>query len=498
MPKEKSSLVARMRSFVSEFGEQVFSTDGKILFCKPCGIKINCDKRFSVVQHVSTFKHNRSVKRHSDKNELSQKLITQSAPTTKKSTFNFDLCKALLSANIPLKKINNVEFKSFLEKYTDEVIPDESTLRKNYLNDCFEETLTKIKSTFQDKKIWISIDETTDIEGRYVANVIIGSLNVDKPGQIALLNCEVLDKANYFTISKLFDKTLHLLWPDGIKHENVLLFVSDAAPYMVKAGGAIKAFYDKMIHVTCLAHALHRVAEEVRRLFPSVDKLISSIKKVFLKCPSRIEIFRKVLPNINLPPQPIITRWGTWINAAIYYCENIQKIRNVIEQFDTDDAVSILQAKEVLSEKSLDSSLIYIKSNFKILATAIENLEKSGMTLFDAINIVKNVEQSLKSNQNDKGIAVFKKFQKVIQNNKGFGILCTISNILNGEDNTIKTEENLTPDDLTYFKYAPITSVDVERSFSKYKQFLTDRRRSMHFENISKTIIIQCNTHLSK
>jgi len=96
------------------------------------------------------------------------------------------------------------------------------------------------------------------------------------------------------------------------------------------------------------------------------------------------------------------------------------------------------------------------------LATAIENLEKSGMTLFDAINIIKNVEQSLKSNKNDKGMAVFKKFQKVIQNNKGFGILCTISNILNGEDNTIKTEENLTPDDLTFFKYAPITSVDVE------------------------------------
>ena len=96
MPKEKSSLVARMRSFVSEFGEQVFSTDGKILFCKPCVIKINCKKRFSVVQHLTIYKHNRSVKQHSDKNELSQKLITQSAPTTKKSTFNFYLYKALL------------------------------------------------------------------------------------------------------------------------------------------------------------------------------------------------------------------------------------------------------------------------------------------------------------------------------------------------------------------------------------------------------------------
>lgn len=64
-----------MRSFVSEFGEQVFSTDGKILFSKPCGIKINYEKRFSVVQHLSTYKHNCSVKQYCDKNELSQKLI---------------------------------------------------------------------------------------------------------------------------------------------------------------------------------------------------------------------------------------------------------------------------------------------------------------------------------------------------------------------------------------------------------------------------------------
>jgi len=58
-----------------------------------------------------------------------------------------------MSANIPLKKIKNVEFKSFLEKYTNEVIPDETTLRKNYLNNCFEETLTKMKLTFQNMDI---------------------------------------------------------------------------------------------------------------------------------------------------------------------------------------------------------------------------------------------------------------------------------------------------------------------------------------------------------
>jgi len=26
-------------------------------------------------------------------------------------------------------------------------------------------------------------------------------------------------------------------------------------------------------------------------------------------------------PNLALPPQPILTRWGTWLNAAFYYCD---------------------------------------------------------------------------------------------------------------------------------------------------------------------------------
>lgn len=36
-------------------------------------------------------------------------------------------------------------------------------------------------------KIWVSIDETTDVQGRYIANVIIGTLLKDRPGKIYLL-----------------------------------------------------------------------------------------------------------------------------------------------------------------------------------------------------------------------------------------------------------------------------------------------------------------------
>jgi hypothetical protein len=51
----------------------------------------------------------------------------------------------------------------------------------------------------------------------------------------------------------------------------VLVLYSDAAAYMLKAATALKVFYQNLIHFTCMAHGLLRVAEEVT--FPSSTNL---------------------------------------------------------------------------------------------------------------------------------------------------------------------------------------------------------------------------------
>jgi len=90
---------------------------------------------------------------------------------------------------------------------------------------------------------------------------------------------------------------------------------------MVKAGKSLKIFYTNMIHVTCTAHAFNRLAEKVRELFPKVNTLINNGKKIFLKAPSRISIFKEVMNDTPLPPVPVLTRWGTWVHAALYYAD---------------------------------------------------------------------------------------------------------------------------------------------------------------------------------
>jgi hypothetical protein len=64
---------------------------------------------------------------------------------------------------------------------------------------------------------------------------------------------------------------------------------------MIKSGRHLKVFYPKIVHVTCLAHALNLVAEKIRYQYEDVDNLISNVKKIFVKAPLRVEMYKEKL-----------------------------------------------------------------------------------------------------------------------------------------------------------------------------------------------------------
>lgn len=173
--------------------------------------------------------------------------------------------------------------------------------------------------------------------------VIIGTLETDGPGQTFLLNSEVLTKANHSTIAKLFDNSMHLLWPEEVRHDDILLFLSDAAPYMVKFEKSIQVFYPKIIHVTCIVHVLHIIAEKIRANYCKFDKIIANVKKVISQAPYRVAIFKDKAPDIPLPPVSILTRQGTWIRVVVYYCEHLEIIKSIVDSFDKKDAIYFKQ-----------------------------------------------------------------------------------------------------------------------------------------------------------
>ena len=128
MPKIRPSKALHLRQFVSECGEKIFSTNGEILFCKVCEIRISADKQFTVQQHIGRDKHVSAIQNTNKK--MSQLLIGQSVSAAKSASSEFFmyLWNVLASANITLWKL-----KDFLKRHTGCSISEESTLRKIYV-----------------------------------------------------------------------------------------------------------------------------------------------------------------------------------------------------------------------------------------------------------------------------------------------------------------------------------------------------------------------------
>jgi hypothetical protein len=110
---------------------------------------------------------------------------------------------------------------------------------------------------------------------------------------------------------------------------------------MVKAAKGLQVLYPRMVYLTCLTRALHRVAKEIRENYVDVDKLISNIKKMFVKALQKVQKFKQDTLSLSLPPQPVLTRWGTWLEATMYYCENYSTIEEIVSNFDSKEASSL-------------------------------------------------------------------------------------------------------------------------------------------------------------
>jgi hypothetical protein len=117
-----------------------------------------------------------------------------------------------------------------------------------------------------------------------------------------------------------------------------------------------------------------------------------------------------------------------------------------------------------------------------------------GMQLCDAINTVKQTESELSRVQGEVANKVNAKLLSVLERNGGYSTLCKVSDILCGNEAEMGgNKQKLSANDLTILKYSPVTSCDVERSFSRYKVLLSDSWRSFQFDNFKMRVIIHCN-----
>ena len=45
MPNDKQNVNSKLKKYVTEFGENIFSIEGLILYCKICDVKVSSEKK---------------------------------------------------------------------------------------------------------------------------------------------------------------------------------------------------------------------------------------------------------------------------------------------------------------------------------------------------------------------------------------------------------------------------------------------------------------------
>ena len=142
----------------------------------------------SGVKHVKL-----ATKRGETASQSVQQLVPFLEASGKRSEFAMDLCNAFLAADTPLRKLDTLELKEFLERWTKKEVPSPVTLRLNYLKAVYDRKIDSIRQFINGKFLWVSIDESTDACGRALAHTVVGALDGSDTTNF-LLNVESLEK----------------------------------------------------------------------------------------------------------------------------------------------------------------------------------------------------------------------------------------------------------------------------------------------------------------
>lgn len=111
--------------------------------------------------------------------------------------------------------------------------------------------MKNIADKVKGKKIWVSVDETTNVMGRMIGNVVIGILSAKEAGKTYLLNSVHLEHTNHATMCSIFFDSIKLLGDSFDAKTQILLLVTDGVADMLLFGKTIKDIYPKIIRVTC-------------------------------------------------------------------------------------------------------------------------------------------------------------------------------------------------------------------------------------------------------
>ena len=125
----------------------------------------------------------------------------------------------------------------------------------------------------------------------------------------------------------------------------------------------------------------------VRAHFKNIDEVIATIKAATIKSKDRKKDFDDA--DLLSLRDPVISRWATWLRAALYYNENLPAVRTIVNN-STRAGLLVSRAKNAINVEDLVPDLVKI-NQYRTLAANVEFLEGSTCTTTGAYRLLKNL-----------------------------------------------------------------------------------------------------------
>ena len=193
------------------------------------------------------------------------------------------------------------------------------------------------------------------LKKKYISVLMV---SLDDPNQTFFVDCRLLDSGSNVNTSIILHTVDDILQQLKIKRKNFLLFLTDTARYMSLAGKTLEELYPSLMHVNSVAHSLHNCAMRLRAHFNNMNEVLKlTIKAATIKTEARKKDFYDAgLPSFS---DRVITRWATWLKAALYYSKNLPAVRTTVNNWTSADLL-VSRAKDAINVEDLVTNLVKI------------------------------------------------------------------------------------------------------------------------------------------
>lgn len=374
----------------------------------------------------------------------------------------------MLNSNIPLSKLDDMNFKNYLEFLSGKQLYSRQHYMNHFLPDVYNKKIEEIINHFNYTPYYLMLDEYSDLLSRKVVNILIGELNENEFVKPQLINTIEFETVNSETLFNFINWQVNNIHSNHLLISNFKLLLTDKASYMLSLGTKLKTQFKQVKHVTCLCHALHNLCETIRKDHKTVKQCMKQIILVIKKKYDNKRLFEQTVQS-KFPKTYVCTRWGSYISFVCFFYENYQKVGELIVKLKEKDKNKLQMFFSERFKNEIES-MYY----FKFLIKSISSLENSTLSVKNQIDIVKDVISKVDNT------IYQERMNDILINNPDLSYFLNY-NVLN-----VPFEDRI-------FSNAPLTTCHVERSFSMYGLICSEDRTNLSFENLKKLLFFYHN-----